>query len=287
MRAIADLTGRFGRLLILEKFPGSAWKAQYRCICDCGNEKLVRGTELIKGDTKSCGCLRSPDLTGQRHGKLTVIGRSKYRNGRTCWSVRCDCGVVRNITAGNFIRQLTCGCSLDIKYVGMINKYGCEIVEDLGKINGSRKFLVKCTCGNTYYCNQGDFKRHISCGCKTGLRRTLRTGKGIGGFNCLYSGYKRRADRKHLDFCLTKEEFRKITESSCYYCSSEPKQKMRATTNFSVYTYNGIDRLDNNLGYTVENCVPCCGTCNAMKLELSEKEFYDRMLLILKTRGIL
>lgn len=27
------------------------------CKCVCGNEKIVRSTELLKGDTKSCGCM--------------------------------------------------------------------------------------------------------------------------------------------------------------------------------------------------------------------------------------
>lgn len=28
----------------------------YRCRCDCGNEKIVRGSHLLDGTTKSCGC---------------------------------------------------------------------------------------------------------------------------------------------------------------------------------------------------------------------------------------
>lgn len=31
----------------------SSW---WLCKCDCGNEKIVRSTELVRGDTKSCGC---------------------------------------------------------------------------------------------------------------------------------------------------------------------------------------------------------------------------------------
>jgi hypothetical protein len=31
----------------------SSW---WICKCDCGNEKIVRSTELLRGDTKSCGC---------------------------------------------------------------------------------------------------------------------------------------------------------------------------------------------------------------------------------------
>lgn len=58
-----DLTGqRFGKLVVLgrgeSKGPGrTAW----RCRCDCGNEKTIRGDALKGGSTKSCGnCLNSP-----------------------------------------------------------------------------------------------------------------------------------------------------------------------------------------------------------------------------------
>lgn len=54
-----DLTGqRFTRLYVLE-YVGNSF---YRCLCDCGNEKLVRAQSLRKGatndGTKSCGCLQ-------------------------------------------------------------------------------------------------------------------------------------------------------------------------------------------------------------------------------------
>ena len=44
---------RFGRLTVVEKADKDKWK----CVCDCGNEKIVGQYSLIHGDTKSCGCL--------------------------------------------------------------------------------------------------------------------------------------------------------------------------------------------------------------------------------------
>jgi 5-methylcytosine-specific restriction endonuclease McrA len=37
--------------------------------------------------------------------------------------------------------------------------------------------------------------------------------------------------------------------------------------------HNGIDRKNNSLEYTLENCVPCCRQCNFAKQGLSEIEF--------------
>jgi hypothetical protein len=43
------------------------------------------------------------------------------------------------------------------------------------------------------------------------------------------------------------------------------------------YLYNGIDRVDNTLGYSKENCVSCCKICNYMKQVLTLEEFYSHI----------
>lgn len=59
-RRARDYRGqRYGRLLVLvrdgsDKFKAATWK----CRCDCGRTTIVVGQELIKGTTKSCGCLQ-------------------------------------------------------------------------------------------------------------------------------------------------------------------------------------------------------------------------------------
>ena len=51
---------RFGRLTVIERIENTKdGKAQFKCLCDCGQYKNVRATSLRNGDTKSCGCLRS------------------------------------------------------------------------------------------------------------------------------------------------------------------------------------------------------------------------------------
>lgn len=39
------------------------------------------------------------------------------------------------------------------------------------------------------------------------------------------------------------------------------------------YVYNGVDRLDNAVGYLPGNCVPCCKFCNLAKAGGSYEEF--------------
>ena len=52
------------------------------------------------------------DLTGQRYGKLTVLGPVENMGGRTAWLCRCDCGretavLTRRLRSGH---TRSCGC---------------------------------------------------------------------------------------------------------------------------------------------------------------------------------
>lgn len=99
-----DITGqRFGRLTAIEPVRESAdepgQRKLWKCRCDCGNTKAVYYWNLMTGHTRSCGCLRSPDLTGQRFGMLTVLRRSDRTAPRgkrrvLLWECRCDCGAI-------------------------------------------------------------------------------------------------------------------------------------------------------------------------------------------------
>lgn len=57
-RRLALAGQRFGRLLVLAEAADYAGMSQWRCRCDCGAEKVARGSSLTKGYTRSCGCLR-------------------------------------------------------------------------------------------------------------------------------------------------------------------------------------------------------------------------------------
>lgn len=114
-----DLTGkRFGRLVVVEYDHSNTYNASYwRCICDCGGEKIVRGTALTSGITTSCGCRqhepKREDLTGERFGRLTVLEYDHNNPYRApYWRCLCDCGneiMVRGseLKSGNV---KSCGC---------------------------------------------------------------------------------------------------------------------------------------------------------------------------------
>lgn len=60
-----NLLGKnFGRLTVIERagsrvYPSGSKRVLWRCTCSCGKTKDVSSAELMAGDTRSCGCLRT------------------------------------------------------------------------------------------------------------------------------------------------------------------------------------------------------------------------------------
>ena len=82
-----------------------------------------------------------------------------------------------------------------------------------------------------------------------------------------YTRYKTRADNKSLPFELTKDEYDIIVNSQCYLCGRKSYEKYK----------NGIDRIDNNLGYIMSNVKSCCGSCNFIKKDMELNELFNKM----------
>lgn len=89
----------------------------------------------------------------------------------------------------------------------------------------------------------------------------------------MFTRYSKAADRRGIVWKLTKEQMDMLLSRKCFYCGVEPLFKNKQRGNAGHYLYNGIDRLANHLGYFPENCVPCCGTCNIAKQDMSVHDF--------------
>ena len=120
MSKFKDLTGqRFGKLMVVSRAddyikPNGNKIIQWRCVCDCGNEVVVRGEYLRSGDTKSCGCLTSENLVGMKFGRLTVMDRESPKSKKTkgLWVCKCECGNVIKVNTSDLKSGNTtsCGC---------------------------------------------------------------------------------------------------------------------------------------------------------------------------------
>lgn len=96
---------------------------------------------------------------------------------------------------------------------------------------------------------------------------------GEASFHALYARYLYDANKRGRVFNLTKDESKKLFTGDCFYCGAKPANISSHPHWYGSFTYNGIDRLDNNLGYISENCVSCCKICNFLKNSQSYDDF--------------
>lgn len=153
---------------------------------------------------------------------------------------------------------------------------------------GETRWLCKCECGKEKvtvgYSLQGGFTK--SCGClrREVTRNRRRLSSGLSNMRAMIGSYKASAKERKLEYNLTEEQFAELTQQDCYYCGAKPNNIANDEGNYGSYTYSGLDRIDNNKGYVIDNVVPCCKRCNYAKSSLTLQEYkdwikrsYDRM----------
>lgn len=157
-----------------------------------------------------------------------------------------------------------------------------------------RQFQCLCDCGNICTFNTHQFSQHkvASCGChvKFLLRNNSRKDVGHSSYNYLWNRLKANAKIRNYSVDINFTDFKFITSQNCYFCGEKPrlfnyyfnkdKSPRRGqesiseeTKNISWIKVNGIDRIDNMLGYSINNCVPCCSQCNQAKMDNSLTDF--------------
>jgi hypothetical protein len=153
------------------------------------------------------------------------------------------------------------------------------------RLSGKERQLLwrcECDCGRTTIVSLRNLSRgHVqSCGClardhgrRTGGRNRLEHGQS--SLNQLFSSYARSARERGHIFELRLEEFRELTQRVCFYCGAEPDQAAPCVTGTNgAYVYNGVDRINNDVGYIKGNVRACCKRCNVAKADMSESAFF-------------
>ena len=195
-------------------------KAFVRCLCDCGSERVVGLGDVKSGATKTCGNVANHPYPAK--------------------------------PLKNQPDQLIIGTTYGDLTVEKFEDY--TITPDGHRVP---KVMCSCRCGRQVTVSFWDIKsgKTTSCG-----RHPKLKDRSLPAFNSLYRyTYRSRALQRGLVFELTEAEFRKITQQDCFYCGAPPRSKMVVNKySQSEYMYNGIDRVDNSLGYTLSNVVPCC-----------------------------
>jgi 5-methylcytosine-specific restriction endonuclease McrA len=153
--------------------------------------------------------------------------------------------------------------------------------------NGSTYWLCRCSCGvekEITYSSLSD-GRSKSCGHDLSPRqRQGRTRKGAARWRVYKDNYMLPAKKRGYVFELTEEQFCQIATSPCFYCGDLPSQVSKAKSG-EEFIYNGVDRIVNEAGYTLQNSVPCCSPCNIAKNDHAVKDFIERCRRIAHRHG--
>lgn len=187
MQKLIDETGnKYGLLTVIEPTRDKNNRAAWLCKCECGNTKIVRGSDLREGKITSCGrgCkLRYQrsgvfkDETGKQYGRLTVLYRAPYKknDNKVLWHCRCSCGNECDVRGADLRsgKIVSCGCykaeqSSDLQFKDETgHQYGYLTVLSLVKKSPEAIWLCKCKCGNLKEVS-GQMLRNgntKSCGC--------------------------------------------------------------------------------------------------------------------------
>ena len=161
-----------------------------------------------------------------------------------------------------------------------------------------KMFLWRCDCGKEIEVESYKIHWRKSCGCLVQKQNFKRAYKSRSydtvTISQEYTNHRRNAKTAGRAY-MKKQDWLKIVKQPCFYCGEidirnraamDSYKKLRGVTlkqgDIEKYAVelNGVDRVDSNKGYEMDNVVPCCSMCNRMKNKYTYKEFIDKIKLI-------
>ena len=77
---VLNLVGeKFGRLEVLEFNHIKDGNAYWKCLCNCGNEKIIMGNNLRMGRTQSCGCYRKETSSKNSKKRIGILLSKEHK----------------------------------------------------------------------------------------------------------------------------------------------------------------------------------------------------------------
>lgn len=171
-------------------------------------------------------------------------------------------------------------------------RFGKLVVSSTFEIRKSGKnsivfWLVKCDCGTEKFMARTSIERAIGCGCEKKLPPQPKAlEKFVAVQNRLFRNARSGAKTRNIKFELSLNEFKNLISKACFYCGKKDTMSDWCYASKSEFFHNGIDRRDNEIGYTVHNCVPCCKICNVSKNSYTEKQFLEHVRAIANHRNL-
>ncbi len=162
-----------------------------------------------------------------------------------------------------------------------------NLILDKRRKTSSTFYFVRCDCGNERWI-RSDILRKNKHGCSKCYALSMRKSGEGHSINSAWKSLTNNARTRGIPVEISKEEFVIVAKQECFYCGEPPKEK-------SYYDQpewatpaklNGIDRVDNARGYSIDNIVSACGTCNRGKMDLSLEDFKSWIIKLSKREWI-
>ena len=173
--------------------------------------------------------------------------------------------------------------------VSVGDRFGCLTIVRTELRGKNSVVITQCDCGRErVFWKKSAVKHQRSCGC--GIDSFGLTGKQRRSWNLRLQGYLSGAKKRGYTWELSFQDFVRIASQPCTFCGTPAKEwecfsnapsirkdSPQADSELYKIKISGVDRLDNSLGYTISNSVPCCVYCNRAKSDLSFKEFEEHV----------
>lgn len=315
---------KFGKLTVLRKLlPLDNCKkyTYWICMCACGNLKNVQTSHLTSNAIISCGCYRKEihshnDIKSVKLASASYVYRQHYNDGNLTFEqflelsqqncYYCNSDATTSINIFNRFKNLI---NIDLPASTFSVIHGDFVYNGLDRINSKLLHninnVVPCcrTCNsfknnlliNNFISNILNLRyapRLLTADKLSTIQRKLRAAnlttisqlfliKNNSGTNlCVRTrnNIKNNAKNKKIPlvFELNNHQIDELMCAPCSYCGKQ--------ANPEIGKFNGIDRIDNSVGYTIANSVACCRYCNWGKHTLS---FADFLLWIRKIKKYL
>ena len=144
----------------------------------------------------------------------------------------------------------------------------------------NKEYIFKCNCGNSFTLrdtNQFTTWEDIRC---ADCKRLARIKPYIGE-RYVFRRIKWDASKAGRSFNLSFDWFVKAIHLPCHYCNRRDINSVTVASKrpgevlLADFRYNGLDRVDNSIGYEEDNCVPCCVVCNRAKNSMGYADFME------------
>ena len=153
---------------------------------------------------------------------------------------------------------------------------GCTVLNEVPNDTNRKQYKVRCKCSTEFITTGQRLRNTKFVGCnKCSLKNRPQS---IRTYTQVERSFKKRIlDRVlHTDISvkITSDTWLTVALGNCFYCGDSPMPlKGSAREGENPLILNGIDRIDSTKGYTSDNIVACCTTCNIMKSTLPQEDF--------------